>query len=776
MSVLSLIALVALGATADNDVEWNGVSHIGHADRRPLCPIGGESFEARLQAYRGDLTGVRVRVDRADEGVSFVDAVIVDSRGPFDFWSASIPTTTGDTLSYWFEVIDGSDTDFYSTSGMSNTTPTSGFAIDYSDLSHAPYGATMTSDGGAVFRVWAPGSTTCEILLSNNGYTPQAIPQLGDDFVGHLNSVPRRTQYRVRFDGTLTTTDPRARGLNPQNGLTAIVEDPFFYDWQNNDFTVPPFEELVIYQLHVGTFSGFNDPLGNTPNPARYFDVANRAGHLAELGVNAVMLNPITEFPFDYSAGYNPITQYAPENAYGTPDQLKAMVDALHAEGIAVFLDVVWNHNSGTDNFMWNYNGTQIYFDTPEVETPWGPQLDLDHPQVRSYYLDSVLTWLEEYRMDGFRMDGTDFINIGEHGLSGWTLMQDLNRLADTRRPDAFIFAEQLPDDEFVTRPTDIGGAGFDSQYYDNFTDRLHHQIIAMSFGDPSMGTLANIQSGSGQYLSQTRAVNYVELHDEAWPTSGGQRLVRTIDTTPPHDDEFAMGRTKLAQSFVMTSPGVPAMLMGTEWLESQNFGSSGPGGEDRLDWSKKTTFAGIFEYYKAIVELRTTNPALRSDAGHDAYHVNDDFGNVMAWQRFDSSGNVLVMVANFSNTDFGTYRIGLPQGGTWAEILNSQSTTFLGDGPVNGRDPFEADAQGYDGKPFSAELAVAAMGFMVLQWNPPAICAADFNNDGVGSVLDLLDFLTAWFANDLDADFNDSGDVSVLDLLDFLEVWFAGC
>ncbi|MDD3642921.1 MAG: alpha-amylase family glycosyl hydrolase, partial [Candidatus Krumholzibacteria bacterium] len=114
---------------------------------------------------------------------------------------------------------------------------------------------------------------------------------------------------------------------------------------------------------------GRNDPYGAAPHPSRYIDVAARAGHLAELGVNAVMINPVTEFPGDLSGGYNPITAWAPEWAYGSPDDLKSMVDALHLHGIAVLLDIVWNHFSFSDNYLWYYDGTQIYFDDPAVET-----------------------------------------------------------------------------------------------------------------------------------------------------------------------------------------------------------------------------------------------------------------------------------------------------------------------------------------------------------------------------------------------------------------------
>ncbi|MBN2566424.1 MAG: alpha amylase C-terminal domain-containing protein, partial [Candidatus Eisenbacteria bacterium] len=490
------------------------------------------------------------------------------------------------------------------------------------------------------------------------------------------------------------------------------IEDPLSYDWQVDDFKVPWFEDMIVYQLHVGTFAGRNDPYGSAPFPARYVDVADRVGHLVDLGINVVMLNPITEFPGDYSAGYNPVTQWAPEWKYGSPDDLKHMIDTLHAHGIAVILDIVWNHFSFSDNFLWYYDGTQTYFDDPAVETPWGSQADFDRSPVRDYFLDSALMWLDEFRMDGFRMDATDFMNIFPQEASGWSLMQAMNDAMDRRFVDKIAIAEQLPDDSWVTRPTSLGGAGFDSQYYDEFTDRLREEIFDAALGDPEMWKIRNIINGGGQYLSGAYVTNYLELHDEAWPSSGGQRMVKHIDMVAPHDDQYAKGRTKLAQGIVMAAPGIPAILQGTEWLEDTDFGTDSG---NRIDWSKKTTYAGIFAYYRDLIALRRISPALRADAGVDVFHLNEG-GNVIAFQRYDLDGHVHVIVANFSNTDYASYRIGLPQAGDWVEELNSQAAKYEGTGITN-PGTLTPDAISADGFPQSKAIALPAMGFIILTW-----------------------------------------------------------
>ncbi len=771
--IAAALAAACLGAAPDNNVEWDGVSHIGWQDRRPLCPIAGETFEVRFQAYALDLTGASVTFDAGSGPVS-VEAVYLHDRGPYAVWAATIPATAaGGQVHYHIELRDGTDTDYLSVTGMSDGPPSDdGFVVDFATLTHAPIGATPTSDGGAVFKVWAPSPGSATVRGDFNGWSAShPMMRQGEFFVAHVPAVAARAQYKYVFDngGELWRTDARARSLNAGDNLNSRVEDPLGYEWQSEGFRTPVWDELVVYQLHVGTFSGRNDPYGFAPIPARYVDVARRAPHLAELGVNAVLLNPITEFPFDFSAGYNPISMYAPEWKYGAPDQLKLMIDRLHEHGIAVIMDVVWNHLSPTDNYLWDYDGSQIYFDSPAAQTPWGAQADFDNPNVADYYVDSMLLWLEEYRVDGFRFDGTNFMNM-EQGAAGWALMQRANDVIDGRYVDRITIAEQLPDDPWVTRPTALGGAGFDAQYHDAFNDRLREAILDAAFGDPNLSAVAAAIDGE-QYLSGAQTLRYLELHDEAWPSSGGQRLVRTIDTVPPHDDEFARGRVLLGHGLVMTSPGIPAMLMGTEWLEDTNFGGGDAAGNDRIDWSKKVTNAPVFSYFQDLIALRRSNPALRAGSPHEIYHVNDA-GNVLIMQRWTDAGDVLVVAANFSNSDYAAYRLGLPQPGRWGEVLNSQAAAYGGSGLTN-PGSFQAEEVPYDGFGQSAEIVLPRMGLVVLQWNPPAVCLADMDANGTVDVFDLLAFLDSWFSQAAAADIDGVSGVDVFDLLAFLDEWF---
>ena len=697
-------------ATADNNVEWDGVSHVAWLDRDPICPVDGETFTVRFQTFAGDLTSARVHVD--DGAETWITAYVTGARGPYDVWTAQVPATAASTLAYYIELTDGSDRDYLSVGGLTSAVPTDGgFVLDFTTLEHAPVGVTPLSAGGAAFKVWAPTRTTADVRGEFNGWSAgDALTKVGEYFVGRVTDAATDQMYKYVFNGSHWNTDARAKSLNPSDNYNAQITDPQSYTWQVDDFDVPDFEEMVIYQLHVGTFAGRNDPYGTAPSPSRYVDVTARVGHLAELGVNVVMLNPITEFPWDYSAGYNPVTQWAPEWKYGTPDQLKEMIDTLHASGIAVLLDIVWNHFSVDDNFLWYYDGTQIYFDASAISTPWGDQADFDRQGVRDYFADSALNWLDEFRFDGFRMDATSYMNIEPQEASGWSLMQRMNDEIDGRFIDKITIAEQLPDNNWVTRPTSLGGAGFDAQYHDAFTDDLRDAIFTAGLGDPSVGQVASILDGSGAYLSGRYVTNYFELHDEAWPSSGGQRAVKTIDTVAPHDDIYAKGRTKLAQGLVMTAAGIPAILQGTEWLEDTDYGAEY---DYRIDWSKKTTYAGIFAYYRDLIGLRTSSPALRADSAVDVFHVNES-DNILAFQRYDLQGHVTVVVANFNNSDFTGYRLGLPQAGTWHELLNSQDSQYEGDGPTNAGD-ITTEAVSYDGFLQSAQIDVPGMGLLIL-------------------------------------------------------------
>jgi len=810
-------APLALAAGQDNDVRWDSLSHVWFADRRPLCPVDGESFRVLFQSEAGDLTGANIVLADGTR----LPATRQLTRGFYDTWQALIPATDPSArVEYVIEAIDGADTDYYSPAGPSDNQPAmggngpgGGFVVDFQTLEHAPVGATLTSDGGAVYRIYSPLREEAFVRATGSGpgYTG-ALWRVGDDWVGRVTEpIDAGNQYRFVFQadsvaGLTFSQDPRGRSLNPSNDYNSFITDPFSYQWQVNDFVAPPLEEAVIYQLHTGSFSGGpGDPAGDAFFPNGYSDVTARVDHLVDLGVNVVMLNPINEFPTFTSGGYNPISVWSIESSYGTPDELKEMIDTLHANGIAVILDIVWNHfDGGPANFKWFLDGTQQYYDTPQVNTQWGPQADFDNPAVRQYFLDSVELMLGEFRFDGYRMDSTGTMKGTEQGAAGYSLMQEMNDFINRRFRDKIIIAEQLPDDSAITRPTSLGGAGFDSQYQDVFTDTLRDQIFSMAFGGGSPGTLANIIDGSGSFLFGNAVTNYFELHDEAWGLSGGQRAVKTIDTTYPHDDQFAVERTKLAQGITFAAQGIPAMLMGTEFLAASEFET------ERLDWSVYQQNQDIMDYYRDLVELRTTESALFANRPVFTKQVNTG-ARVLVFERFDPTNDRSAMVlVNMGSTDFPEYRIGVPNSeqGAWRVAINSQWERYRGVPGVTDPGTIVPDSIPQDGFSQSLGVGLPHASIVILTEAEPVNepgCVADVTTtgnvlsgtpdygvpDGVADTDDLGFFLAAWLAGLGDvADVTSTGAtlpgtsghgvadgaVDSDDLGYFLGFWIAGC
>ncbi|MCE9619451.1 MAG: alpha amylase C-terminal domain-containing protein [Planctomycetes bacterium] len=661
----------------------------------------------------------------------------------------------------------------------------SAFAAQLSPSSRPGVGAipyfVSSSNKGVTFRTWAPNAQAVSVAGSFNFYSNTAH-MLGSEgngwWSGDVPNVVANAQYKfaVKYNNVYTQkNDPRARRLTNSVG-NSVVYDPNSYTWVNNNFQIDNWNELIIYEMHIGAFWV---PDGSAPGT--FIDAIAKLDHIQSLGVNCVELLPINEFPGDLSWGYNLSYPFSVESIYGNPNDLKKFVDECHARGIAVLNDVVYNHLGPNDLDMWKFDGWNannlggifFYNDTTHATTPWGnTRMDYSRGEVRQYIRDNAMMWLDEFRMDGLRWDGTKYIRrTDQFGIDipeGWSLLQWCNNEIDAAYPGKLSIAEDFDDNDWVTKPTGAGGAGFDTQW-DWFVHSIRSVVEETSDANRSMASVRDIilQNYNGVH---TQRIIYTESHDE--DANGKSRVPSEISPAAP-GNWYARKRSTLAAAVAFFSPGIPMMFMGQEFLEDGYFDPNDP-----LDWSKTTTYAGILQLYKDMIALRRNlNGETRglTGASTNVFHVND-WNKVIAWHRWENGGggDDVVVLANFSTWPLTNYRIGLPRPGMWRCRMNSDWNGYSSDYANTLCVDIEADGGPYDGMPYSGNFNAGAYSFIVYsqdgasQGNP-----SDLNGDCVVDSGDLglllLDFGPCpGCASDLDGSGEvDGGDVGVL-LLDY--------
>ncbi|MDX2176516.1 MAG: alpha-amylase family glycosyl hydrolase [Candidatus Sumerlaeia bacterium] len=578
------------------------------------------------------------------------------------------------------------------------------------DIATYPLGANIVppgDGGGVVFRVWAPNAISVHATGQFNSWSTSATPMTLDAGSGIWSVwVPAATsgqEYKFYPNrptyGTAYKNDPYSRDTINTTGNSIIRPSGTAYNWQATGWQTPDKNNMVIYQLHVGTFSGNGD--GGVSYPGKFRDVVDlHLNHLKDLGVNMVKILPVHEFPAT-SWGYNPVHFFAPESDYGTPDDFRYMVDTLHQNGIGVLLDVVYNHTSNTENNLWDFDGpANIYFFGVNCagSTPWGDtRPKYTQYQVSEMIRQNVTHWMTEYRLDGIRVDATAYMRgyCGELG-EGWLLTGDLTDRVRAANPRGVSIAEELPNNSLITTPRGSGGAGYDMQWVDNYGDVMRAELAKYnSAALPDVSAIATTIVNTGWGGSNAEAIRYVESHDEAATTG---RTVKIIDSANPSSAR-AKSMAKVSGALTILSPGTPMLLMGQEFLEDKNFGD---GSGDRIWWGFMGFNSPYYDFFARAVQLRTTRGSLLADSGVQVTHVNNGAA-VLAFQRYDLGGDVTHVVANMSATNFATYNLGFPQAGTWYEVLNSDRSEYSGGGVVNGTITAAGAAQ--DGLPTSAGI-----------------------------------------------------------------------
>jgi maltooligosyltrehalose trehalohydrolase len=421
-----------------------------------------------------------------------------------------------------------------------------------------PFGAAVRPGGRVRFRLWAPAQRVVRLALDG----APSRPMQPHDGGWHELELPARAGARYRYvleDGH-GVPDPASRHQpDDVHGPSAVV-DPMAYRWRHDGWRGRPWHETVLYELHAGLCGGFAG-------------VQRLLPHLADLGVTAVELMPVADFSGMRNWGYDGVLAYAPDAAYGRPDELKALVDAAHGHGLMVFLDVVYNHFGPDGNYLHAYAPP---FFRADRHTPWGAAIDFGRREVRDYFVHNALYWLREYRVDGLRFDAV-------HAIAERDFLEELaatvRRTLDAEQPDRHVHLvlENEHNDAAL-----LGGppAGrFDAQWNDDFHNAMHVLLTGERegyYGAYHAGAAGHLARCLGEgfawqgeampdghrrgapsaHLPPTAFVGFLQNHDQVGNRAQGERLVRLADPAA----------LRAATALLLLAPHVPLLFMGEDW------------------------------------------------------------------------------------------------------------------------------------------------------------------------------------------------------------------
>ena len=586
---------------------------------------------------------------------------------------------------------------------------------------HTGMGA-MPGAKGVTFRVWAPhaekvyvagtfndwSETTAPLVNEKNGYWSTGVSEanVGDEY-RYLIHTPAEWHLPP-----LSRIDPYARKVTSSIG-NGIIYDPQAFDWGDDAFHMATGNELVIYEMHVGTFH-----VKEEGQPGTLDSAIEKLPYLRELGINAVEVMPVAEFAGDFSWGYNPAHPFAVASIYGGPDALKRFVKAAHEHGIAVIVDVVYNHLGPSDLDLWQFDGWSenekggIYFYNDRCsQTPWGEtRPDYGRGEVRQYLRDNALMWLEEYHADGLRWDMIAYIksidgntdNPANDIPEGWSLMQWINVEIQQLFPGKISIGESMKNNPWVTKDVGAGGAGFNAQWDAEFVHPVRQAVIARDDTSRDLGAV----SGAIEHrydLDAFRRIIYTESHDEV--ANGRSRVPEEI-WPGKVDSWFSKKRSTLGAALVLTAPGIPMLFQGQELLEDRWFQDKDP-----IDWSRAEDEHGILGMYRDLIALRRNLSGVTWGLCGQNLHIYhfDDGAKLIAFHRWDKQGptDSVVVVVNMTNQNRDGYVIGFPRAGLWKTRFNSDSYNY-GPNFYNHPTPdVETHEEGADGLPCSGEIGI---------------------------------------------------------------------
>jgi len=427
------------------------------------------------------------------------------------------------------------------------------------------FGPQPLQTGHTRFRLWAPSVQAASVLIDQIAYPMQALPDGWYEADIHCGPGTRYKFETAAEDGSvLRFADPASRAQDGDVHDDSIVVDPFAYHWQFPLWRGRPWHETILYELHVGALGGFEG-------------VQHKLAALAELGITAIELMPLADFPGKHNWGYDGVLHYAPDTAYGTPDQLKALIDTAHGLGISVFLDVVYNHFGPDGNYLGAYAKS---FFRDDVHTPWGQAIDFRQPQVSDFFVENALFWLQEYRIDGLRFDAVHAISeqawlkemgerirtaIGHDRHVHLVLEHDGNAAHLLGKTDDAPFDAQWNDDGHHILHTLLTGES--DHYYRDYCDQPAEKLARMLsegfvYQGESTITKNEPRGEPSAYLPPSAFVLFLQNHDQIGNRAFGDRLTTLARPTA----------LRAAMGLLLLSPQIPLLFMGEEFGATQPF------------------------------------------------------------------------------------------------------------------------------------------------------------------------------------------------------------
>jgi 1,4-alpha-glucan branching enzyme len=643
-----------------------------------------------------------------------------------------------------------------------------------------PMGGNLVA-GGATFRIWAQRANAVYLIeepqlaaIGQVGWQPREddrLEDLGDhSWGGFLAGAEDGYQYMFWVDGAGGSgpkRDSYARELTLDPAFPdsfCILRSPSDYPWHDAGWRAPDFRDLIIYQLHVGTWWAV-DAAGNDLRTTRsgwFLDVATRLPYLRALGVNAVQLLPIQEFATAHSAGYNGVDYFSPEMLYhnGTDDelasylaavnallrsfgqpelgiealrqginQLKCLIDLAHLHGIAVIFDLVYNHAGGDfgDRSLWFYDrftndnkNNSLYF----TDEDWagGQVFAFWNAGVRQFLIDNAVFFFDEYRIDGIRYDEVRVISNNQP--DGRTLCRDITSTLRFIRPSAIQIAEYWEWDRALPVTPAPSGLGFDAALGDGLRDAVRALLAQAAGGESAALDLNPTAQGFYPpvgYDAAWRVLQCIENQDKTYfPHADAARVAWLAD---PQDRRswYARSRSRVAAALLLAAPGIAGLFMGQEILEDKLWDDNEQEHPGHLIWwdglNHDPVMANYLRFTQDLVGLRRNQPALRAE-GVRVSRVNnyDRVIVVHRWVADGSAGRDVVLVASLDEHAKAGYGIGLPFGGRWRELFNSDYYDgFPNPAPVGNGGWVDASGPGLDGFAHSAVITIPANGALFL-------------------------------------------------------------